>query len=123
MTKKYRLVFHYLIKPENYFREKMSMLGVSSEAVQKILKKAPVVLREDSSLEYLKKYANAVIDAGGRVDIRLVRNQEADDRSVMIEPMKNFVLCSECGLKQLRKQACEKCGRPLPGIGLRPETE
>lgn len=110
MSKRYRVIFLGLLKTEEFFKEKMSMLGVSPEVSEEIINKAPVILKEDTSLEYLTKYAKAVSNAGGKVDIRSCKTAKSDDANVNIEPLKNFTLCPQCGYKQLKKKLCEKCG-------------
>ena len=35
---------------------------------------------------------------------------EHNDRSVNIAPLENFIMCPQCGYKQLKDQACVKCG-------------
>ncbi len=113
MDRKYKVVFFDLIEEKEFFKEKMLILGVSLEVSEEIINRAPVTLKVDASLEYLKKYAKAVSDAGGRVNIRPLKAGNSHDDIINIEPFENFTLCSRCGHKQLKKKVCVKCGYPL----------
>ena len=91
----------------------MSKLGVSSAIIEQIINKAPVILKEDMTLGYSKRYADAIQHAGGRVNIQehTLFEEKKDTRdSLNIEPLENFTMCPECGHKQLKVEACEKCG-------------
>ena len=64
------------------------------------------------SLGYAKKYADAIQNAGGRVKIQnhgLFNETVKGDRSLNIKPLENFVMCPQCGHKQLKTEACVKC--------------
>lgn len=87
------------------------MLGVSPEDADKMLKKAPVVLKEAESLEYIKRYAGAIILAGGNVNIRSYDSATGlETESVEIPGMSSFTQCPQCGHRQPRKEFCVRCG-------------
>jgi hypothetical protein len=113
MSKRYFVIFSGLDKQEEYFREGMSRLGVSSDNVERIIHKAPVILKAGMQLAQAKRYATAVQEAGGRVGIReyeLTGDKEGDESLFYIEPMENFIMCPQCGHKQLKRADCVKCG-------------
>lgn len=115
MTKIYRVVFQGLVGGEKVFRERMEGLGVRPEVVERLLRSAPVEMKRDLSLRDARGYAEAVQDAGGRVSIREHGRVEEERRSERegIRSLEAFTKCPECGMKQLRKEACERCGCPL----------
>jgi hypothetical protein len=114
MAKKYRVIFHGLIK-ENIeaFEAGMLRLGAPVEIVAKMFEKTPVILKGDLTLGDARRYADAVQDAGGRVTIQEHGYFEESVRmnaAVSISPFNEFTMCPECGLKQLKGEACQRCG-------------
>lgn len=110
MNKSYRVVFLGLSQKEEYFKSQVSLLGVSPETVDAMIKKAPVVLKESKSLEYAKKYAAAVTRAGGKTSISLfnaIDKEHAD--CINIPAMSSFTQCPQCGHRQSKKELCERC--------------
>ena len=113
MDKKYRVVFLGLFKGKADFVERMSMLGVPPATVEEIVQRAPVVIKGDMSLRDARQYADAVQDAGGKVNIQEHGHFEETKRinkPFDIKPLENFIMCPECGHKQLKAEACQKCG-------------
>lgn len=113
MIKKYRIVFLGLIGSKEAFRDRMSKLGVSSPRVNQIIEKAPVILKGEMTLKDARHYADAVQFAGGNVSIQehgFFNDPGKINRSLNIQPLENFVMCPECGYKQLKEKACIKCG-------------
>jgi ribosomal protein L32 len=113
VTKKYRVLFLGLVGNEEAFRARMSKLGVSIPSVDLMISKAPVILKGDMTLREARQYADAVHLAGGRVNIQehgLFEEQETMNRSLEIKRLEDFIMCPECGYKQLRERACVKCG-------------
>jgi ribosomal protein L32 len=113
VDKKYRIVFLGLLKGPEEFAQSMSGLGVEFTAVEEMIQKVPVVLKGGMTLREARAYADAVQEAGGRVNIqehgffeepRQLRND------VEIKPLEKFTECPECGFKQLKGDACVKCG-------------
>lgn len=116
MNKVYKVVFFGLSEKEELFKERISSLGISLEKANKMIKKAPVVLKENESLDYLKKYAAAITGAGGWVKIFTSSlREEAGDKS-NIPAMASFIQCPQCGFRQLKKEKCDKCGLDLNTI-------
>lgn len=113
MDKKYRVVFLGLFESKADFVQGMSMLGVPPAIVEDILQKVPVVLKRDMTLGDARQYADAVQDAGGKVNIQEHGHFEETKRinkPFDIKPLENFIMCPECGYKQLKAEACLKCG-------------
>jgi len=81
--------------------------------VERIINKTPVVLKRDMTLGDARHYADAIQYAGGRVNIQehgVFEEPEHNERSLDIAPLENFIMCPQCGCKQLKDQACVKCG-------------
>lgn len=116
MDKKYRVIFLALIKNEKDFNQGMSKLGVSPAAVKQIINKAPVVLKGNMSLGDARQYADAVFFAGGRINIQehgFFKETRSSDEALAIKTLENFTMCPECGHKQLKAEACIRCGEDL----------
>lgn len=116
MTKVYKVVFLGLSEKEEIFKEKISSLGLSFEKAEKMIKKAPVVLKENKSLDYLKKYAAAITGAGGWVRIYTCPVKGTADGESDIPTMASFMQCPQCGFKQLKGEGCIKCGMDFSTI-------
>ena len=115
MAKKYRITLFGINTEEDAFRQNMAKLGVSGSALEKYIKKAPVVLKRDLSLEEARKYAEAIIDAGGFVNIQET-GEFPDSFSVeqkTIPSIEDFILCPNCGFKQKKRDCCVRCGFDL----------
>ena len=111
MTKKHQILFLGLSVNKKDFKVQMAHLGASPEAVDIIIEKAPVILKDGLDSKSSRLYADAVRNAGGIVEI------QEDDSSekivthyVSIAPFKDFTMCPECGLKQHKREVCIKCG-------------
>lgn len=116
MIKTYHIVFQGLIAPEETFRERMECLGVGPEAVTRILGDAPVIMKRGLTLGPARLYAEAVQEAGGKVSIQECGWIPEAERTVgrnAIPSLDEFTMCPECGMKQLRKALCERCGCAL----------
>jgi hypothetical protein len=113
MDKKYRVVFVGLVTNEDNFIHGISRLGVASDSAELIISKAPVILKEDMRLKEARRYADAVQQAGGRVLIKahgFFKDEDVASDTSTIEPMENFIMCPQCGHKQLKGGTCVRCG-------------
>ncbi len=113
MDKRYRVIFSSLLKEEDHFKHQMLRLGVSEEVTKDIVKKAPVILKRRLSLREARIYADAIFQAGGKATIHVEDNgndRVEDGSSSGIITMKNFIMCPRCGQKQVRSEACVRCG-------------
>ena len=113
MNKKYRVVFLSLMKGEEDLKSGMSDLGLSPAAVEKIIRRAPAVLRANMTLGEAREYADAVQEAGGRVNIQedgFFEEPKKIGKTLEIKPLDQFTMCPECGQKQPKGEACVKCG-------------
>jgi hypothetical protein len=117
MEKRYKVVFLGLIKTEDSFKEGMSILGISPTEVERIIIEAPVALKEDMTIGIARRYADDIIQAGGKVNIEEHGFFEDDSEnrtgSLRIEPLESFTMCPQCGHKQLKAEHCVKCGFTL----------
>lgn len=111
MTKKYRVLFNGLSGDKENFKSRMVSLGAPPEVVDKMIGKAPVILKEGLTLESSTRYAKAIRTAGG---IAVVQgygySKKSINQPVPIASFKDFTMCPECGLKQQKGEACVKCG-------------
>ncbi len=101
----------------------MRALGVYSNVVDRLLESAPVAMKQDLPLRDARRYAEAVQDAGGKVSIQehgRIRDERRPSSRGCIPSLEAFTECPECGLKQLREKACERCGHPLETLKTRP---
>jgi len=116
MNKRYRVVFLGLITSEDNFKDRMSRLGVPSATTEGIIKKAPVILKQDMPIGMARRYADAVQWAGGNVNIQEHGFFEQDlekTSSLKIEPLESFTMCPQCGHKQIKTEHCVKCGSTI----------
>ena len=110
--KKYRAIFVGLISDEEDFKKNMARLGISSSALDKYIKNAPVVIKKNLTLPDARKYAEVIINAGGLVNI-----QETGKFS-KIDPFnekknisnRDLMVCPNCGFKQTKTNYCIRCG-------------
>lgn len=119
MDKKYRVVFLGLLESQDAFQASMSRLGVSSGTVGQIISNAPIILKGDLSLGSAREYADAVQHAGGRVNIQehgIMEEPRRLGKTVDIKSLDAFIMCPQCGHKQLRTSTCPKCGKSLEAL-------
>jgi len=113
MNKKYRVVFLGLLEGREKFIQKMSRLGVPTTMVEYIISKIPIVMKRDLTLRDARQYADSIQYAGGRVNIQehgVFEEPVHNERFVDIAPLEQFIMCPQCGYKQIKDQACVKCG-------------
>ncbi len=108
---RYRVVFTGLTRTEEFFKGHIARFGITPADTEYIIKKAPVVLKEADSLEFIRRYARAIMQAGGDVYI-----QTCEDRGMgknlpsRVAGMESFTQCPRCGHRQHKKINCERCG-------------
>ena len=115
-VKVYRVVFQGLLLPEAEFRGQMTGLGVEPGSVDRMLARAPIAMKQGLTLGQARQYADAVQAAGGRVAIEEHGRTHVDPSAPArpaIRPLRQFTMCPQCGLKQLKTGSCERCGCPL----------
>ncbi|MFC1821670.1 hypothetical protein ACFL9T_03120 [Thermodesulfobacteriota bacterium] len=113
MNKKYRVVYLGLLASRERFKDRMSDLGVAPEVTEMIFDKAPVILKAEMTLSDARRYADAILHAGGQV--RIQQEGELKEPTTVrtpfaIQPLESFTMCPECGYKQLKAENCERCG-------------
>jgi hypothetical protein len=113
VAKKYRVVLFGVNGDEGLFQKNMARLGVSSSVLKDYLEKTPVVLVRDLNLADARRYAEAIIDAGGLANIQETGETAQPMPSYGnpgVAPQEDFMICSNCGFKQKRAQRCVRCG-------------
>lgn len=113
MDKQYRIVFLGLLRGQEEFAQGMARLGLGLSIAEEMIQKAPVVLKGGMTLKEARAYADAVQEAGGRVNIQehgFFEEPRQLRKDLEIKPLENFTACPECGYKQLKRDACTKCG-------------
>ena len=113
MTKTYRVVLLGKMEEKQDFEEKMEKLGFSSGSVQDLIEKAPSALKAGLPLGEAREYAEAVQEAGGKVNIQEDGVSEESNRlhpPIEIRSLKDFTMCPECGHRQIKADVCVKCG-------------
>jgi hypothetical protein len=113
VTKTYRVVLLGRIEEKQDFEEKMEKLGFSSGSVRDLIEKVPSALKAGLPLGEAREYAEAVQEAGGKVNIQEDGVSDETKRlhpPIEIRSLKDFTMCPECGHRQLKADACVKCG-------------
>lgn len=113
MTKTYRVVLLGRFEDKQDFEKKMEKLGFAPDHLRNLIAEAPSALKEGLPLGEAREYAEAVQEAGGKVNILEdgVSEEFSRQRSPMeIRSLKDFTMCPECGHRQIKAEACVKCG-------------
>jgi hypothetical protein len=113
VAKKYRVVLFGVNVDEGVFRQNMARLGVSGSVLKDYIEKAPVVLARDLGLADARRYAEAIIDAGGLANIQETGELPETRPSygkVRLPSQEDFMICQNCGFKQKRGERCVRCG-------------
>ncbi len=113
MAKKYRVVLFGVNVDEGVFQKNMARLGVSGSLLKDYLTKAPVVLVRDLNLADARRYADAIINAGGFANIQETGETPQTIPSYgksVVAPQEDFMICNNCGFKQKRAPRCVRCG-------------
>jgi hypothetical protein len=116
MTKQYRVVLLGFKDDADAFRDNMAKLGVAYDTLDKYIRKAPIVLKRDLDLADARRYADAIINAGGLVNIQETGEFPETPSTADTRPSANnpdFVLCPNCGFKQKKEDSCVRCGFDL----------
>ena len=113
MTKTYRVVLLGRAEEKPDFEQKMEKLGFSPGQLQNLIAAVPSELKRGLPLGEAREYAEAVQGAGGRVNIQEDGVSEEFSRMrppVEIRSLKDFTMCPVCGHRQIKAEACVKCG-------------
>jgi len=113
VTKTYRVVLLGRMEEKQDSGEKMEKLGFSPERLQSLIANAPSVLKAGVPLGEAREYAEAVQEAGGKVNIQQDGVSEELNRArppIEIRSLQDFTMCPECGHRQIKAEACVKCG-------------
>jgi len=113
VTKTYRVVLLGRFEEKQDFEERMEKLGFAPDQLRNLIAKAPSALKAGLPLGEAREYAEAVQEAGGKVNILEdgVSEENKRQRTPMeIRSLKDFTMCPECGHRQIKAEACVKCG-------------
>jgi hypothetical protein len=116
IKKTYRILFQGLIRDREAFKDRMAAMGVPVDAVEKMIQGAPIVLKGRLGPDEARKYADAVLEAGGHVTIQedgYLEDSALNGPGPDIPSFERFTMCPECGLKQERGVVCQRCGYRL----------
>jgi len=116
MAKKYRVIFFGITVDTEVFRQNMAKLGISDFTLDKYTKKAPVVLKRDLTLPDARRYAEAIINAGGLVNIQETGEfpeTKSSAKKMGISSNQDYIVCPNCGFKQKKENFCVRCGFDL----------
>lgn len=113
MTKTYRVVLLGKAEEKSDFEQKMENLGFLPGQLQELIASAPSALKKGLLLRDAREFAEAVQAAGGRVNIQEDGVSEEFNRArppIEIRSLKDFTMCPVCGHRQLKAEACVRCG-------------
>ena len=115
MEKMYRVIFQGLASGKDRFRADMRRLGVPGDVVEALLRRAPISVKKGVTLQEARRYADALEAAGAKVTVRAhgVLRPGSASHSIAVAPLREFIMCPKCGLKQSRGGVCRKCGAKL----------
>lgn len=116
--KMYQLLFAGLLGEEKKFREMMHVMGVRPSLVDQMLREAPIIVKQNLSLQSARKYAELMSAMGAKITILDQFPQSGDEQETEPpSPMSSFVPCPQCGLVQSNDDICPRCGFRLTGQG------
>jgi ribosomal protein L32 len=113
VTKTYRVVLLSRLGESQDFEQKMEKLGFAPDHLRDLIAEAPSALKVGLPLGEAREYADAVQEAGGKVNIQEDGVSEELSRPhspVEIRSLQDFTMCPECGHRQIKAEACVKCG-------------
>ncbi len=116
MVKKYRLVLQEITADTQVFAQNLMGMGVQEDLVRELIRRVPVIVKTGLTLPQARWYAESLQKAGARVVIQENGYSERTQKSrpkVSITPLRAFVLCPRCGMKQPKGLACVRCGMQL----------
>ena len=113
MTKTHRVVLLSSLEDKQDFEEKMEKLGFAPGHLRDLVAECPSALKAGMTLGEAREYAEAVQGAGGKVNIQEDGFSEEFKRlhpPMEVRSLKDFTMCPECGHRQIKAEACVKCG-------------
>lgn len=114
MPKRYCVIFQGLMSDQERFRHRMAALGASPDVLERMMSRAPLVVKEDLTLEQAKRYSDLIRGAGGKVAIYDrgwgERHAHRLSHPWAVAHFEKFTPCPRCGLKHLKGETCPRCG-------------
>lgn len=113
-SKRYQLLFRGVAGDRDSFKAKMVQKGVREFLVEQMLIRAPVIIKQNLSMELARKYADSLARMGARVTILDQASPGKDVAAGSVPtPMSGFAPCPHCGLIQSQNDVCPRCGLNL----------
>jgi hypothetical protein len=114
MTKRYCIIFQGVLAGHERFRQRMEALGATQEVIERMMSRAPLVVKDELTLGEARRYSDLIREAGGRVAI-YDRGWGEGPVPRMGHPwsvahLDKFTPCPRCGLKHLKVESCPRCG-------------
>jgi hypothetical protein len=116
-TKTFCLILLGLAQTPELVGQRVLRLGLLPEDMERISARAPFTFKRGLTLKQAREWADAFQSAGARVAVReegtiLDRRR---GRKPLIQPLESFTMCLQCGHKQLKAEACTRCGSVFGG--------
>jgi len=114
MTKRYCVIFQGVLDGHERFRQRMTALGTTPDVLERMMSRAPLVVKGDLTLGQARRYSELIREAGGKVAI-YDRGWADGLEHRMRQPwavahFERFTPCPRCGLKHLKGEICPRCG-------------
>jgi hypothetical protein len=114
MTKRYCIIFQGLLAGHEQFRQRMAALGASPDVLERMMSRAPLVVKDDLTLGQARRYSELIREAGGKVAIYDrgwgERFEYRMGHPWTVAHFEKFTPCPRCGLKHLKGETCPRCG-------------
>jgi len=114
MTKRYCIIFQGVLAGHERFRQRMAALGASADVLDRMMSRAPLVVKDELTLGQARKYSELIREAGGKVAIYDRGWGEHLEHRMghpwAVTHFERFTPCSRCGLKHLKGETCPRCG-------------
>lgn len=114
MDKRYCVIFQGVLTGHERFRQRMEDLGTSPDVLDRMMSRAPLVIKNDLTLGQAQRYSELIRGAGGKVAIYDrgwgARLERRSGHSWEVKHLEKYSPCPRCGLKHLKGESCPRCG-------------
>jgi len=114
MTKRYCIIFQGVLAAHERFRQRMAALGAAPDVLERMMSRAPLVVKDDLTLGQARRYSELIREAGGKVAIYDRGWGERPEHRMghpwAVAHFERFTPCPRCGLKHLKEETCPRCG-------------
>jgi ribosomal protein L32 len=114
MTKRYCIIFQGVLVGHERFRQRMGALGTSTDVLDRMMSRVPLVVKDDLTLGQARRYSKLIREAGGKVAIydrgwgEPLEHRQGHPWAVA--HFERFTPCPRCGQKHLKGETCPRCG-------------